>query len=94
MTVTLACVQYRPDLLAGWDAYERKLDALVGAAARSGAGLVLFPEYAGMELASLLPPEEAGDLARSMAGIQRFVPDVVALHADLAHRYRVGIALE
>lgn len=83
-TLKLAAVQYRPDFLTGWSAFADKLDALVGAAVKAGAGMVVFPEYAGMELASLLPPAEAADLGRSIAGLQELLPEYLAIQARVA----------
>lgn len=92
MTVKVACVQYRPDFLAGWTAFADKLDSLVGAAVKAGAGMVVMPEYAGMEIASLLPPAEAGDLVRSIAGMQELLPEYLAIHGQIARRHRCLLA--
>ena len=56
MTVfTVAAAQYPIDRLDGWAAYEAKLTRWVEQAADGGAALAVFPEYGGMELASLDP---------------------------------------
>ena len=49
----IATAAYPLDLLSGWAAYEDKLSAWVDEAASHGADLLVFPEYAAMELATL-----------------------------------------
>lgn len=44
------CQQYQH-----WDDYEARLSAWVAEGAASGAGVLVFPEYAVLELISLLP---------------------------------------
>lgn len=88
MTVLkLAVVQYRPDFLTGWTQLADKLEALVGASVKAGAGMVVFPEYAGMEIASLLPAAEAADLGRSLIALQALLPDYLAVNAQAARRH-------
>ena len=84
----LALAQYPPDLHASWDAYAGKLAAWVGAAA---ADVLVFPEYASLELASLLPPEERQDVARQLRALQAFLPAYLELHTRLARRHGVYI---
>lgn len=83
----LAVVQYRPEFLNGWSGYADKLDAVVGAACRAGAALVAFPELAGLELASLLPPAELRDPVRLIAALQDLVPEALAIHVQVARRH-------
>jgi len=61
---TLAAAQYPIDRLLTWQAYKSKLVRWVESAAREGAQLLVFPEYGGMELASLFGPEVERDLHR------------------------------
>ena len=83
----LAVVQYRPDFLTGWTQLAEKLEALVGASVKAGAGMVVFPEYAGMEIASLLPPAEAADLGRSITALQELLPEYLSANAQVARRH-------
>ncbi|WP_083554632.1 carbon-nitrogen hydrolase family protein [Novosphingobium sp. NDB2Meth1] len=87
---TIAAAQYPIEPLADWDAYEAKLTRWVASAAESGAALAVFPEYGGMELASL-EPATMGDLAGSLASVAALVPQVDALHAELAKRFGLHI---
>ncbi|MDA8230996.1 MAG: carbon-nitrogen hydrolase [Magnetospirillum sp.] len=91
MTVVIACVQYQPEVLPDWAAYGAKLERLVRHAASAGARLVVFPEYAGMEIANLLSAADRQDVARSVEAAQGMLRDVLALHADMARRHGVTI---
>jgi predicted amidohydrolase len=87
----IALAQYpigRPPSLAD---YERKLEEWVAAAAGEGGRLLVFPEYGGMELASLFGPEVEGDLQRQIDAIDGIVGAVDDLHASLARRLGVYV---
>lgn len=85
--LTVAAVQYPVAWLPDWAAYEAKMAALVAEAAGQGARLILFPEYAAMELASLLPP--GGDDDLGICGLQALLPGFLDLHRRLARQYGV-----
>ncbi|MGV6873528.1 carbon-nitrogen hydrolase family protein [Pseudochelatococcus sp. B33] len=87
--VAFASCQYAISLFDGWEAYAAHLDTLSAEAAGNGAELLLLPEYAAMALTGLLPEDERGDLAKSIAGIQPLIPRWLALSADVARRHRV-----
>jgi nitrilase len=59
-SVTVACVQAEPDILAR-DATIERVDALAGEAARAGAGLVVFPE-------AFVPVYPSSVWAKALAG--------------------------
>ncbi|MBX9884559.1 MAG: amidohydrolase, partial [Novosphingobium sp.] len=82
---TVAAAQYPILQLADWAAYETKLTRWVADAADGGAALAVFPEYGGMELASL-DPATMGDLAGSLACVAGLIERVDALHGALAAR--------
>ena len=87
---TVAAAQYPIDRLGDWAAYEAKLTRWVEQAANAGAALAVFPEYGGMELASL-DPATMGDLKASLYALSALVPSVDALHARLAARFDLHI---
>jgi len=89
--VMLALAQYPIGQFADPAAWRRKLEQWVGEAARAGAQLLLFPEYASMELASLLTPALQADLQGQIHAMQEFLPAYRRAHADLARSY--GITL-
>ena len=87
---TVAAAQYPIEQLADWDAYAAKVTRWTQEAAAGGAALAVFPEYGAMELASL-EPETMGDLAGSLASVAALVPQVDALHGELAARFGLHI---
>lgn len=82
---TVAAAQYPLTSFARWADYAAKLEAWVTEAAQT-AQLLVFPEYAGMELASLDGAEAARDLQRSIAAVSARREEVDAYHCDLARR--------
>lgn len=90
MSFAVAAAQYPIGKPASWDDYSAKLGSWVEEAAHAGAELLVFPEYAAMELAAL-DPATAGDLAGSLRFVAGLLPKVDALHASLAARHRVHI---
>ncbi len=89
-TWRVAAAQYPIDRLADWDAYATKLSRWVAEAAAGGAVLAVFPEYAGMELASL-DPATMGDLHASIETVSALLPRVDALHSALAQQHGMWI---
>lgn len=67
------------DTLARW----------VGTAARRGARLLVFPEYAAMVLAALLAPALRRDLRAQLDALQALRDDYLRLHERLAREHRV-----
>lgn len=87
---TVATAQYPIEQLSGWSAYADKLTRWLEQAAAGGAALAVFPEYGAMELASL-NPGTMGDLAGSLASVSALLPQVDALHSELAARFGLHI---
>ncbi|MFN6979751.1 MAG: carbon-nitrogen hydrolase family protein [Gemmobacter sp.] len=85
--VTVAAAAYPLSWLDGFGAYERKLSAWVGEAARLGADLIVFPEYGAMELAALGGATVAADLEGALreAARHRDAADTVHLRLAAAH---------
>jgi predicted amidohydrolase len=68
--IRVAAWQYPIESLASFDAWRAKLDDTVASAAREGAELLVMPEYASMELTSLLAEAEQATLDAQLAAIQ------------------------
>lgn len=85
----IATAAYPLDPLDSWAQYEDKLDHWVSEAA--DADLLVFPEYAAMELAALEGPGVAADLERSIRAVSDRMGEAAALHQRLAARYGVHI---
>lgn len=91
MKINVATAAYPIDPLVSWQAYEEKIERWVAEAAGHGSDLLVFPEYAAMELAMLAGPEVAADLEASLHAVSERVPAADALHARLAVSYGVHI---
>lgn len=89
MKIASAC--YPIDWMEGMGCYADKLAGWVAEAAGQGADLLVFPEYAAMELAALEGRAVAGDLHASMRAVAARMPEVWDLHARLAGEHGVHI---
>jgi len=89
MKIAAAC--YPIDWMEGFSCYADKLTAWVAEAAGQGADLLVFPEYAAMELAALEGRAVAGDLATSLRAVSARMPQVWDLHGKLAAEHGVHI---
>jgi predicted amidohydrolase len=87
---TVAAAQYPPSFFRSWAAYADTLEDWVRRGAAQ-AQLLVFPEYAGLELASLGGEAAARDLARSIDTVSGLRADADDLHRALARRYGVHI---
>lgn len=75
-----------------WNDYVGKLRVWVRTAVENGADLLVFPEYAALELSSLAGEEAATDLQRSIDAVSARIGDVDELHASLAREFEVHIS--
>lgn len=89
--VQVATAAYPLEALSGWDQYSEKLERWVANAARDGAQLLVFPEYAGMELAMLAGADLASLLQPSLKAVSERIPQADEIHAALAKQYNVHI---
>ena len=87
----VAAAAYPLDVLDSWQAYEDKVSAWVGDAARSGAELLVFPEYGAMELATLAGLQVAGDLEASLYAVSDRLAQADAILAVLARQHGLHI---
>ncbi|MBO9670035.1 MAG: carbon-nitrogen hydrolase family protein [Sphingobium sp.] len=86
----LALAQYPIERLESFDAWRTKIAHWVGEAAREGANLLVFPEYAAMELAAL-DPASMGDLHATIGFVAGLIDAIDAHHAQLATLHGVHI---
>ncbi len=87
----IATAAYPLDQFTQWSDYATKLESWVSEAAGQEAELLVFPEYGAMELATLDGAHVAADLPASLRAIADKIPQVDALHAELAAKYGVYI---
>lgn len=84
MTVKIATAQYDISFLATWADYEQKVADWVTEAAQQNAGIVLFPEYASMELTSLFGQTVYSSLSKQLATMQTVHDAFIGLYRNLA----------
>lgn len=87
MKVKIAAAQYDIGFFDNWQAYRQKIERWVANAARSEARILLFPEYASMELASLFGREVYSSLSRQLTALQSVLDDYLALFQGLARQH-------
>ncbi|MDT8902026.1 carbon-nitrogen hydrolase family protein [Anaeroselena agilis] len=86
-----AAAQYPITAYRSWREYAEALEGWVAAGAQAGARLLVFPEYAAMELISLVPGHRNLTLADQLAAMQDFAAPYLDLHCSLARTYGVHI---
>ncbi|GAB4286465.1 MAG: carbon-nitrogen hydrolase family protein [Roseovarius sp.] len=89
--VKIATAAYPLDAPRDWADYAAKIGDWVAEAAGNGARLLLFPEYAAMELAMLAGAQAAADDEACLHAVSERIAQADALHADLATRHGVLI---
>jgi predicted amidohydrolase len=83
----IASAVYNIELLANWQAYEAKINLWVNNAVQQGATLLLFPEYAGIEIACA---QFANDKALFQA-LQTMLPCYRNFYQQLAQTHQIYI---
>lgn len=87
----VAAAQYDIGEFSRWHQYETKLEQWVQRAVDYGARLLVFPEYASMELVSLFRARAGASLGAQLAELQQLLPAFLDVHQKLAEKYRVYI---
>ena len=87
----IAAAAYPPNWLDSFSAWADKMADWVGQGAAQGADLLVFPEYASLELASLGGPAVAADLEASLHEVARHEAGVAEVLDALARRHGVHI---
>ncbi len=91
MNVNIATAQYNINFLETWQDYQDKITIWVAEAAQQDAKILLFPEYASMELASLFEEDIYSSLSKQLEAMQTLHDDYVALYQSLAKQYQCYI---
>ena len=89
MQLKIATAQYSIGEPADFAAFAARVGDRVAQAARGDAQLVLLPEYLALEAAAGQPAEVRADFARSLAALQVYHDDYVALARELARRHSI-----
>ncbi len=88
MNFKIAAAQYDISFLENWQQYQDKVERWVAEAAQQDAKILLFPEYASMELASLYGEEVYSSLSKQLAAMQSLLDDYLDLYRSLAKKYQ------
>ena len=91
MNVNIATAQYNIGFLETWQNYQYKIENWVAEAALQDAKILLFPEYASMELASLFEEDVYSSLAKQLEALQTLHTDYLELFSSLAKKYQCYI---
>jgi predicted amidohydrolase len=89
--LTIAAAAYPLSMFGSLSAYADKIATWVADAAASKADIVVFPEYGAMEYAAAAGEAVAHDLQASLEAVSAALPNMDAVHADLARRHRLHI---
>lgn len=88
---TIACAQHAVGFVADADAWQMRLQADFAAGTASGAQLLVWPEYASLELAALLPAAQRAGLGATLTGLQALLPMWLDAHRRLAIEHGVYV---
>jgi predicted amidohydrolase len=88
MTVKIATAQYDISFLENWQAYQDKIGRWVTEAVQQHAQILLFPEYASMELASLFGQAIYSSLSKQLAAMQSVHDGYIGLFKSLAAQHQ------
>jgi predicted amidohydrolase len=91
MKFNIATAQYNIGFLESWQQYKYKVTSWVAEAALQDAKILVFPEYASMELASLFGKDVYSSLKKQLSAIQKLHEDYVSLYQSLAIQYKCYI---
>ncbi|MBK8814892.1 MAG: carbon-nitrogen hydrolase family protein [Methylococcaceae bacterium] len=87
MTFKIATAQYDISFLSDWTGYQQKVERWVNEASENNAKILLFPEYASMELASLFGQEVYSSLSKQLTAMQSLQTDYIELFGNLAKQH-------
>lgn len=91
MDVKIATAQYNISFLETWQNYQDKIAVWVAEAALQDAKILLFPEYASMELASLFEKAVYSSLSKQIDALQSLHQDYLDLFQSLAKQHQCYI---
>lgn len=87
MKFKIATAQYDIGFMSDWQDYVRKTEHWIGEAAAQDAKILVLPEYASMELASLFSKEVYSSLSKQLAAMQSLHDEYLALFNRLAVKH-------
>jgi predicted amidohydrolase len=91
MSTNIATAQYPITAHLSFKAWQQHTAAWVAKAVKQKAQLLVFPEYAAMELVSLMPKETQADLHLQLTRFGDLLADYWEVYSDLAKQHQVTI---
>lgn len=88
--IRIASAQYPVGFISDWHQYEKKISYMITEAVDNCAKILLFPEYACMELTSLFPDDT--DLYRQLEYMQSLLKDYLNIFRKLAKQHNIFIS--
>jgi len=92
VSVRIAALAYPIEEPSSFEAFQRKQERLVQSACEQGAQVLVFPEYASMELGALRQRDPAPSLSAELAALQALRPRYGETYRELARRFGVLIS--
>lgn len=83
----IACCQYQIEKLSHWEQYTNKIETIIQEAKLKKAEIILFPEYAGMEIACQFFKTDQ----ELFNALQSLIPNYIQLYQQLAKQYQIYI---
>jgi len=90
-TLKVAAAQYPIGKPASLDAWQDNVARWVEQGAATGARLLVFPEYAAIEMAAAFGAEVSGNLEATLTTVANLEHERLELHRELAARHKVHI---
>ncbi|NOT85134.1 MAG: carbon-nitrogen hydrolase family protein [Methylococcaceae bacterium] len=88
MSIKIASAQYDIGFFKDWSEYQAKIERWVAEAVTAKANILVFPEYASMELASIFGEEVYSSLSAQLDAMQSLHADFIALYQRLAWEHK------
>lgn len=89
--VKMGVYQYQLQQYHSIDGWKEWMERLVAEGCEGGQQMLVFPEFASMDLVSLMPLAVQKDIHLQLEAMQQFLPDFKAQFAHLAEKYQVVI---
>ena len=87
MMIKIASAQYDIGFFNDWHSYQAKVERWVAEAITANAHILVFPEYASMELASIFGEVVYSSLSGQLHAMQSLHADFIALYQGLAQQH-------
>ena len=84
--IKIATTQYALDEFANWQTYQDKIESFIKSAKEQQANIILFPEYAGLDLC-----KSNNSLLDQFNHLQNLLDQYIKLYQTLSKQYQIYI---